>query len=213
MTVDTQRTHTGRPLTVRGRETRARIVTAAAELMLDTGVAGTTMEDVRARAGVSSSQIYHYFADKDALVHAVIEHQDETIVGAHESMFAEIDSIDALRRWCAWIVDYQRLGGCSGGCPLGSLGVQVAEVDVDARAGVARALGRWERAIRRGYESMRARGVFDDRADTSALAMSTLAALQGGLLMAQIQRSTTPLEAALDAVVRHAELLAAQSVV
>src|SRR5208282_2449480 len=51
-------------LTIKGRQTRQRIVAAAAELMFEGGVAGTTMEDVRAAAGVSSSQIYHYFADK-----------------------------------------------------------------------------------------------------------------------------------------------------
>ncbi|MBJ7289579.1 TetR/AcrR family transcriptional regulator [Williamsia sp.] len=207
MTVEAHRTNTGRPLTARGRETRARIVGAAAELMLDTGVAGTTMEDVRARAGVSNSQIYHYFSDKYALVHAVIAHQDETIVGAHEAMFAELDTIDGLRQWCAWIVEYQRLGGCSGGCPLGSLGVQVAEVDPGARAGVAQALSRWERAIRRGYESMRSGGVLRADVDTESLARSTLASLQGGLLMAQIHRDTAPLEAALDAVIAHARLL------
>ncbi|MEH3155595.1 MAG: TetR/AcrR family transcriptional regulator [Gordonia paraffinivorans] len=208
MTTDSLRTSTGRPLTSRGRRTRERIVTAAAELMLDVGVTGTTMDDVRDRAGVSSSQIYHYFSDKDELVRAVIVHQDETIVGTHEEVFAQLDSIDDLRRWCDGIVEYQRLGGCSGGCPLGSLGAQVAETDADARAAVARALTRWERAIRRGYDSMRAGGVLDDTVDTAALAQATLAALQGGLLMAQIQRSTAPLEASLDAVVRQAQLLA-----
>ena len=54
---------------------------AAAELILKAGVAGTTMEDVRAAAGVSSSQIYHYFADKHALVNAVIDRQADAIVG------------------------------------------------------------------------------------------------------------------------------------
>ncbi|MGJ0118694.1 TetR/AcrR family transcriptional regulator [Williamsia sp. MIQD14] len=211
MSVDTQRTNTGRPLTSRGRQTRERIVTAAAELMLDTGVAGTTMEDVRARAGVSSSQIYHYFADKDALVRAVVDHQDESIVGAHEAIFADIDSLDGLRDWCRGIVEYQRLGGCSGGCPLGSLGVQLAETDPDARAAVARALSRWERAITQGYAAMQARDVLPAHVDTATLAKSTLASLQGGLLMAQIQRSTAPLEAALDAVVAHARLLAGRS--
>ncbi len=176
--------------------------------MLDVGVSGTTMEDVRDRAEVSSSQIYHYFSDKDELVRAVIAYQDETIVGTHEGVFAELDSLDGLRRWCAGIVEYQRLGGCSGGCPLGSLGAQVAETDPDARAAVASALTRWERAIRRGYDSMRSRGVLADDVDTAPLAQSTLAALQGGLLMAQIQRSTAPLEASLGAVVRHVELLA-----
>ena len=75
-------------LTIKGRQTRQRIVAAAAELMFKGGVAGTTMEDVRAAARVSNSQIYHYFADKEALVRAVIEYQNETIVGGQEPMFA-----------------------------------------------------------------------------------------------------------------------------
>ena len=55
-------------LTRKGQQTRERIVAAAADLILQQGVARTTLDDVRAEAGVSSSQIYHYFADKEALV-------------------------------------------------------------------------------------------------------------------------------------------------
>ena len=45
--------------------------------MYERGVTEATWEDVRAAAGVSGSQIYHYFADKQALLLAVIEHQTE----------------------------------------------------------------------------------------------------------------------------------------
>jgi AcrR family transcriptional regulator len=62
-------------LTRKGQQTRQRIVAAAAGLILQQGVAGTTLDDVRAEAGVSSSQIYHYFADKEALVRAVVDYQ------------------------------------------------------------------------------------------------------------------------------------------
>ena len=64
---------TERRLTRRGRETRERIVSAAAELIFERGVAETTLEDIRAAAGVSGSQVYHYFEDKQALVRAVID--------------------------------------------------------------------------------------------------------------------------------------------
>ncbi|HEY2690667.1 MAG TPA: TetR family transcriptional regulator, partial [Streptosporangiaceae bacterium] len=46
---------TERRLTRRGRETRERIVAAAAELIFERGVAETTLEDIRAAAGVSGS--------------------------------------------------------------------------------------------------------------------------------------------------------------
>ncbi|MDT7767869.1 MAG: hypothetical protein QOI30_865, partial [Mycobacterium sp.] len=51
-------------LTRKGRETRARIVDAAAKLMFEHGVAGTSIDEVRNTAAVSGSQISHYFHDK-----------------------------------------------------------------------------------------------------------------------------------------------------
>ena len=68
-------------LTPKGERTRARIIDAAARLIYERGVAGTTLEDIRASANVSGSQLQHYFAGKDELVQAVIGHQAGTIVG------------------------------------------------------------------------------------------------------------------------------------
>jgi TetR/AcrR family transcriptional regulator, transcriptional repressor for nem operon len=46
-------------LTPKGERTRARIVDAAARLVHERGVAGTTLDDVRATAAVSGSQLSH----------------------------------------------------------------------------------------------------------------------------------------------------------
>ena len=190
-------------LTSKGRQTRQRIVSAAAELMFEGGVAGTTMEDVRAAAGVSSSQIYHYFTDKEALVRAVIEYQNETIVGGQEPLFAHLDTLAGLRAWRDFLVAHQRALNCRGGCPIGSLGSELAEIDLRARGTVATGFGRWEAGIRGGYQAMHDRGELAADADPGQLATATLAALQGGLLLTQIRRSTEPLEAALDAMIAH----------
>ncbi len=45
---------------------------------------------------------------------------------------------------------------------------------------------------------MQERGELSADANPSALALATLAALQGGLLLAQVHRSTQPLQTALD---------------
>src|SRR5260370_23144389 len=92
-------------LTRKGVQTRQRIVAAAADLILQQGVAGTTLDDVRDEAGVSSSQIYHYFADKEALVRAVVDYRAQTVVGElHEPMLTAIEDIDGLRAWRHTIV-------------------------------------------------------------------------------------------------------------
>jgi AcrR family transcriptional regulator len=190
-------------LTRKGAQTRERIVVAAAELMFERGVAGTTVEDVRQAAGVSTSQIYHYFSDKDALIRAVIAFQSDTIVGGQEPMFARLDTIDGLRAWRDFLVDHQRKLGCRGGCPIGSLGSELAEINDVARADVAAALLRWESGVRLGLRAMAAKGRLDPSADPEKLATTTLAALQGALLLTQMQRDSTPLEVALDTVIDH----------
>ncbi len=187
-------------LTPKGQRTRQRIVAAAAELMLERGVAGTTVEDVQSAAGVSTSQIYHYFADKQALVRAVIEFQTDAVVGGQETMLAALDSLQGLRAWRDFIVGHQLRINCRGGCPLGSLGSELAETDATARSDVAASFTRWEAGIRGGLRAMHARGLLSPGASPDELALATLAAMQGGMLLSQIQRTTRPLEAALDAM-------------
>jgi TetR/AcrR family transcriptional regulator, transcriptional repressor for nem operon len=196
-------------LTRKGAHTRLRIVAAAADLILQQGVAGTTLDDVRAEADVSSSQIYHYFADKEALVRAVVDYRAQTVVGdVHEPMLHAIEDIDGIRAWRDKIVSTEEGIGCQGGCPLGSLGSELAELDHVARLDVAAGCSRWEAAIRGCLQGMRDRGQLVPSADPGQLATAMLAALQGGLLLAQIERSVRPLAAALDVMISLTESLA-----
>jgi AcrR family transcriptional regulator len=190
-------------LTRKGQATRTRIVAAAAQLMYEQGVSEATLEDVRAAAGVSGSQIYHYFADKQALLLAVIEHQTEAVLDMQLPLLDRLDSMAALRQWRDALVEYQRRMQCRGGCPIGSLGSEVAETNPEARLAVASGFLRWEGAIRAGLTAMHERGELD--ADPEELALAILVALQGGLLLTQIQRQVRPLEVGLDAVLDHVE--------
>jgi AcrR family transcriptional regulator len=183
-------------LTRKGQETRQRIVDAAAALIFQRGVAHTTIDEVRAAAEVSSSQLYHYFDDKPALVRAVVDHQADTMVGGQETF--DFSTLEGLQAWRDFVIAAQREHHCIGGCPIGSLGGELAETDPDARAHVAEGFKRWEATIQSGLREMHARGEL--AADPDALALALLAALQGGLLLTKIKRDTAPLEAALDAM-------------
>jgi TetR/AcrR family transcriptional repressor of nem operon len=190
-----------RRLTRKGEQTRRRIVATAAQLMYEQGVTEATLEEVRAAAGVSGSQVYHYFADKQALLLAVIEYQTEAVLGLQSPLFSRMDTISGLRQWRDALVEYQRRLQCRGGCPIGSIGSEVAENNPEARLAVASGFLRWEASIRESLRAMHTRGELD--ADPDDLALATLAALQGGLLLTQIQRQVKPLEVALDTMLDH----------
>jgi len=193
-------------LTAKGQATRDRIVSAAAAEMFERGVARTSLDEVKATAGVSSSQLYHYFADKHALVLAVIGHQTDAILAGQQPLLSQLDTIEALRAWRDLLVEIQHQLNCQGGCPIATIGAELAETDPQARGRVADGLARWEAGIRDGLRAMHARGEL--HGDPDDLALATLAALQGGLLLTQIRRESTPLAVALDTIIDHIASLA-----
>lgn len=59
-------------------------------------------------------------------------------------------------------------------------------------------MNRWRGYLEDGLRRMRAAGLLHSHADPQMIALSILAALQGGLLLTQTMQSLKPLEAALD---------------
>ncbi|MFC3501587.1 TetR/AcrR family transcriptional regulator [Micromonospora krabiensis] len=196
-------------LTAAGRRTRDRIVRTAADLMFRKGVAGTSIPDVQQAASVSASQIYHYFGDKSELVRAVIRHQLERTLDGQRPLLERLDSIEALRAWCAAAVEVQEQRGCTGGCAVGSLASELAESCEAMRGDLVAAFDRWEAPIRDGLRRMRQNGTLTAEADVDRLATAMLAAIQGGLLLTQVRRSTEPFRAATDAAIGYIETFTA----
>jgi TetR/AcrR family transcriptional regulator, transcriptional repressor for nem operon len=192
-----------RRLTARGAATRARIVAAAASLVYERGIAGTSLDDVMAATGTSKSQLYHYFADKDALICEVIKAQLGRIIAAQEAGQNEVSSWEGLHRWCDHWVSATRATHGAGGCPLGSLVGELADQSEPARRVLAQCFAEWQSYLSEGFQAMRDNGELAARADPAELALTVMSALQGGLLMAQATRSARPLELALHMALQH----------
>ena len=191
--------HTHVPATAKGRATRERILQAAAELIAEKGVARMSLDDVRARTGASRSQLYHYFEDRDDLVHAVIHATTDAVLGRQDELLDHLDSWAGIDRWFDFMVQHQIAEQARGGCPIGSLAGQLAEQDPAARTAIAGGLERWESHLRDGLVRMKARGKLRKDADTAELATATMASIQGGLLLTQVRRDPGQLRTALEA--------------
>ena len=189
--------------TAKGRATRTRIVSAAAELIGGSSIAETSLDDVIDRAGVSKGQLYHYFDDRDELLRAVVAHNANTVLAAQAPHLESLDTWKAIRSWFDSLVELQIDRGARGGCPIGSLVGQLAESDERARCELEMSFERWQRHLCDGLRAMRARGALSRRADPVRLATATMAALQGGLLLTQVRRDPAQLAIALDAAYAH----------
>jgi TetR/AcrR family transcriptional regulator, transcriptional repressor for nem operon len=194
--------------TTKGQATRQRITEVAARLMFERGVAGTSLEDVFAEAGVSSSQIYHYFGDKHGLIRAVVQFQAKAALLCTDPLASTLDSFEALRAWARFHVEVQIERHCVGGCAFGSLVSQVTEIEPDTQADFSEGFQTWQGTIASGLAAMQDRGDLPATAVPEDLAVSLFAALQGGLIMTQAQRNPRLLEIALDTALNHIESLA-----
>src|SRR5438445_3676466 len=187
------------PSTAKGQNTRARIVQAAAQLVAEKGAAAMSLDDVGQRAHASRGQLYHYFDDRDDLIRAVVNATTNSVLLAQDELLDHLDSWTGIDRWFRALVALQEDREARGGCPIGSLVGQLAERDPGARENLADGFKRWEGHLREGLERMQDRGRLSARADPAALATSTMALVQGGLLLTQVRRDPRQLRTALAA--------------
>jgi AcrR family transcriptional regulator len=185
-------------LTPKGAATRGRIVEAAADLILARGVGGTNLEDICAETPTSKGQLFHYFpGGKSELVSAIASFQAERVLNAQRPY---LDTLDTWNDWQGWrdAVVAHYASQAHWGCPIGALTAEVIGSDPPRAAELAEHMNRWRDYLEAGLRRMQAAGRLRDDADPERLALSTFAALHGGLLLTQMMESIEPLEAALD---------------
>jgi AcrR family transcriptional regulator len=196
-------TEQARRLTARGAATRERIVSSAADLMYVQGVGATSLEEVIQASGTGKSQLYHYFPDKDALVAAVVATWIERVMAFQEPLLREVASMRGFERWRDAVLTNNRATHGVHGCPLGSLAAELADQSEEARRALVGGFEGWAALFERGLRRMREAGELAPEAEPARLATALLAALQGGLLLAQTTRDPRALDIALTMALDH----------
>ncbi|WP_295118336.1 TetR/AcrR family transcriptional regulator [uncultured Leifsonia sp.] len=192
-------------LTARGARTRDRIVTAAADLMFVRGVGATTLDDILDASGVSKSQLYRHFANKDQIVRAVIGLMGERVIQREQDALGRVSTLAALRRWRDALVQNNALRHGAYGCALGSLASEVADHDDVARRSLMALFTEWEDLLAAAIRRLQDNGTLRSDAPVDELAIGLLGAVQGGYLLAQTARDVTPMATSIDMALRHIE--------
>jgi TetR/AcrR family transcriptional regulator, transcriptional repressor for nem operon len=190
------------PRTARGRATRRRILQAATDLVIERGVAGTSLDDVRELAQASKSQLYLYFPDRDSLLREVAESTCDTVIQAQADALSGFNSTAGIKRYLDATVELQNQQNGPLGCPIASLAGQLADQDEQSRLILADGLDRWEEGLRNGLQTMAEHGELKPDADPTVLANQSLAILQGGLLLTRVRQDPGQMRLAADTVLK-----------
>lgn len=95
----------------RGESTRARILDAAREVLRDRGFAATTTRAVAERAGVQLSLVHYHFGGKRGLLAAVLEQENERLLGRQRALYAGPEPLsEKWRTACAYLGEDLRSG-------------------------------------------------------------------------------------------------------
>lgn len=181
------------PLTAKGRATRERIVKAAAEVILADGLSSLSMVNVRRAATVSGSQLAHYFADKQALMRAVISRQMQVVLNFHrQPKLGGLQSFDDFERWIDLNMRYLRQIGYEGTPTYHALAGQLAKSDTATRETLAAGYWQWVELLEQAIQGMKDQGVLNADADPRQLAIVIVTAHQGGGTVAFTYREEWP---------------------
>lgn len=181
-------------LTAKGRATRSRIVHTAAQLIVTGGLAGTNLDGIRKAASVSGSQLAHYFADKNALIRAVVLHQTDVVLDFHrQARLRNLESFDDFERWIDLNMRYLRRIGTSGSTTtFHALAAQLAKSDAASRETLAAAYLRWVELLEAAIQRMKVSDLLVAEADPRRIALVMVGAHQGGGTLAFVYRASWP---------------------
>jgi AcrR family transcriptional regulator len=165
---------------------RDRMIVSTALLLREKGLTGTSFGDVIDHSGAPRGSIYHHFPDGKAQLVEEAMHYAGSYVA--ESI-ADTDPIEALRSFKrGWRKTLER-SDFKAGCPVVAVAVE-AHGDAPQLAGAAaQAFASWQGAMTRLLERD---GVEPARART--LAATTVAAIEGAVVICRAQRDMKPLE-------------------
>ena len=188
----------GQPSTGRGRASRERIVTHAADLFAERGVSATSLDDVLAAAGAGKGQFYHYFRSRDELVEAAVGLRCQHVLSELSQALGSVASMAELAESLAGFVQRFELMGLPG-CPIGTLATQVVESNEGARLQAASAFDAWEKLFADALVRIRDRGELRSDASPEQLATALLASLEGGMMLSMTRKEPTSMRIAMDA--------------
>src|SRR4051812_19137095 len=166
------------------------------------GVARTSLDDVRAAAGIEHREFEEAVYSKMALVRAVVALHGDGVLKRQARRLEQVRSYWHLCSWRDEIVGRHDPGGAYG-CEFGSLASEVAEVDDGIRAMVADHFCRWQALIAQTLQRLQLAGEIRAGADIEQLAIGLMAALQGGYLLSRTARDIRPMRIALDLALIH----------
>jgi TetR/AcrR family transcriptional regulator, transcriptional repressor for nem operon len=188
--------------------TRENILDAAGRLIHLRGFHNTSVDDILRESGVGKGNLYYYFKSKDELGYAALDRTLERIrEDVLERVFAtDLDPWTQLEMFLEFPMERVRRDGCTGGCPLGNLAMEMSDVHEGFRTRLSHAFGQLQSHLEATLERARLQDTLRLGTDIPRLAHFILAGLEGAFMMGKLHRNADLMANVMDELKAHVNL-------
>lgn len=169
--------------------TRTKMLASAAEVMRECGASGVTIDAVLARSGAPRGSVYYHFPDgRNQILTEALRYSGDSITTMIDEA-AGRGGRALLQEFVGYWERQLTEGDFTAGCPVVAAAIGCSGADgpnLSADAGAI--LDRWCAALARAFVN----DGFDD-ADAASLAVTSIAALEGAVLLSRATRTADPL--------------------
>ena len=179
----------------RSEKTRQYIIESTAALFNKKGYAGTSLTDLTEATKLTKGSIYGNFENKEAVAAAVLDYN----ICKQQAAIAE--KVNAASTWREKLMVYAtayssrlQLVISDGGCPYLNCGTEADDTNEILRKRVADGLLQWKESITNIIDNGITAGEFKPGTNTTLLAISLIALLEGGIFMSNVMKDKMYLE-------------------
>ncbi|MBV9091165.1 MAG: TetR/AcrR family transcriptional regulator [Mycobacteriaceae bacterium] len=169
------------------------MLTSAVEVLRERGAAGVTIDEVLARSKAPRGSVYHHFpGGRSQILIEALRYAGDSMTSAIDNA-ASAGPMVLLHQFVDSWEEVLRESDFAAGCPVVAAAISTTEEDPRLSADASEIFSRWRAALARSFE---ADGFGAD--DAAALAIATIAALEGAVVLCRSLRSAQPLREVTD---------------
>ncbi|OCX53857.1 transcriptional regulator [Mucilaginibacter sp. PPCGB 2223] len=185
----------------KSERTRQFIIETTADIFNTKGYVGTSMSDLTTATGLTKGSIYGNFENKEEVAIAAFDYNLEKLRKIIlQRMTSASTYHDKLMVYAQVYHSFKRSPFPEGGCPILNTAVEADDTNNQLKDRAAKAVIRWQKSIINLIQGGINSGEFSSNVDANNVALSMIALIEGGIMIARVTSQPANLDEVLKTV-------------
>ncbi|EOR95488.1 Transcriptional regulator, TetR family [Arcticibacter svalbardensis MN12-7] len=185
----------------KAERTRKFIIERTASIFNTKGYAGTSLSDLTQATGLTKGSIYGNFENKEQVALAVFDYNYARIHYTTHELINQAGSFrEKLLIYSSVYHDFMERSSPTGGCPILNTAIEADDTNRLLKNRAAEAILKWKENIVKLIQEGIFAGEFKPVMDSSQIAFSIIALIEGGVMIAKVTDSQKNLDDILKTV-------------